>query len=133
MKEKLYIKKENGRYEEIKRPELDNALYRRVGNRYVPFEMHISGDFTWQEGVFAVAKNHSALHPDHWISAEYLQEIFKLYRCGDIERVSIGKLAGMDKLANHLAHHWDETKGHSIYEQCANIVAILMKYEEENQ
>lgn len=131
MKQKLYIKKENGRYEEVKRPEVDNALYKRVGNRYVPMEIHLDSGFNWQEGVFAVTKNHSATGPDHWVGAEYLQEIFKLYRCGDIERVSIGKLAGMEKLANYLTRHWDETKGLCVYDQCAKIVAILMRYEEE--
>ncbi len=133
-KPKLYIKKENGRYEEYhepQRPRYDNALYRREGKKYVPVEMRLSGDWSWQEGVFAVVKDHSAMKPDHWASAGYLQKIFSLYKCGEIENVSIGKLAGMEKLSNYLARHWDDIKGDNVYECAASVVAILMNYENE--
>lgn len=133
-KQKLYTKLPNGRYQEYKepqRPDGDNALYSRVGKKYVPHSIHLSGDFDWQEGVFAVTKNHSATNPDSWTSAEYLQKIFNLYKCGDIENVSIARLGGMNKLAHHLARHWEEISGDSVYEKAASIVAILMNYENE--
>ena len=129
---KLFFKNEKGRYEEWhepERPECDNALYRRIGKRYEPVNM-IFECHSWQEGVFAVTRNHSTMKPYHWISGSYLQEIFKLYKCGEIENVSIGKLAGMDKLANYLCRHWQEVEGASTYERCASIVAILMRYED---
>lgn len=131
-KPKLYIRLPNGRYEEYREPELpkiDNALYRRVGKKYVPWDMLISHDFSWHEGVFAVVKNHSALQPNEWASADYLQKIFRLYKCGEIENVSIGRLGGMNKLANYLAQHWNDIEGHNPYEKAASIVAILMNYE----
>lgn len=131
-KPKLYVKLSNGRYEEYRepeRPERDNALYRRFGKKYVPVNMLVECN-SWQEGVFAVTRNHSTMKPDHWVSGSYLQEIFKLYKCGEIENVSIGKLAGMDKLANYLCRHWQEVEGASVYERCASIVAILMRYED---
>lgn len=134
-KPKLYIKNSRGRYEEYhepERPAQDNALYRRIGNKYVPFEIWKDGGFSWQEGVFCVTKFNSALSPDSWMSAEYLQKIFRLYRCADIENVSIAKLGGMQKLANHLCKHWNEIEGASPYEKAASIVAILMNYKEEN-
>lgn len=130
---KLYERLPNGRYQEWHEPEppeTDNALYRRIGRRYVPVSMQMKCD-SWQEGVFAVTRCNSTLHPDSWTSAEYLQEIFKLYKCGDIERVSIAKLGGMQKLAHHLMMHWNEVEGSSVYERCASIVAILMNYKED--
>lgn len=133
-KPKLYIRKDNGRYEEYReppRPTYDNALYKRVGKRYEPCQMCLSGEFSWQEGVFAVVRTHGHATPNSWTSADYLQKLYKLYRCGDIEQVSIGKLAGMDKLANYLAQHWSEIEGLTVYEKAASVVAILMSFEEE--
>ena len=130
-KPKLYIKNDNGRYEEYHEPErpgCDNALYRRIGKRYEPVRMQLEG-FSWQEGVFVVTKNWSGIHPDSWTDAGYLQEIFKCYRCGDIENVSIAKLGGMKKLTDHLMKHWNEISGASTFERAASIVAILMNYE----
>lgn len=132
---KLYERLPNGRYKEWKEPErpmYDNALYRRVGKKYITHDMLFRNGFSWQEGVFVVTKNHSALKPDSWTSAEYLQQIFKLYKAGDIENVSIAKLGGMQKLANHLSRHWNEIEGASTYEKAASVVAILMNYNEEN-
>ena len=131
-KPKLYVKLPNGRYKEYRDPEppkFDNAVYKRVGKKYVPFNICISNDFTWQEGVFAVIKAQSRTSPDSWTSADYLQKIFRLYKCGEIENVSIGKLGGMNKLAEHLARHWNEIEGVNVYEKAASIVAILMNYE----
>lgn len=125
---RLYERLPNGRYREWHEPEppkTDNALYRRVGRKYIPVQVHIECN-SWQEGVFVVTKaNHS------WSSAEYLQQIFKLYRCGDIENVSIARLGGMKKLADHLAQHWNEIEGKSTYELASSVVAILMNYEKE--
>lgn len=129
---KLYERLPNGRYKEWKepeRPKYDNALYRRVGKKYEPVHMLFNDGHFWQEGVFVVTKNIGALQPDSWTSVEYLQEIFKLYRCGDLENVSIAKLGGMKKLTDHLLHHWDEIGGASTFEIAASIVAILMNYE----
>lgn len=134
-KQKLYIRKENGRYEEYRepqRPARDNALYRRIGKKYVPVEMCLSGEWSWQEGVFAVTRTPGSMKPNHWASAGYLQKIFSLYKCGEIENVSIGKLAGMEKLSEHLAYHWDEIKGDNVCERAASIVAIIMNYKKED-
>ena len=135
MKKQLFYKNDKGRYVpyvEPERPKYDNALYRRIGKKYVPVNMHLEVN-SWQEGVFVVSKCHSAMYPDSWINAEYLQEIFKLYRCGDIENVSIAKLGGMKKLADHLLKHWNEIQGASVFERAASIVAILMNYEEKEK
>lgn len=128
----LYVKEANGKYKKYipESPKYDNALYRRVGKKYVPYNMYMdTTHFTWQEGVFAVTKAPGSLTPNSWTSAEYLQKIFKLYKCSDIEEVSISKLGGMKKLTEHLANNWDKISGDNTYELAASIIAILMNYE----
>ena len=132
--EKLYRRLPNGRYEEYHEPyheDSKNILYRKVGKKYVPWEIRLSSDFVWQEGVFAVTRSQHAIKPNCWTNAEYLQTEFKVYKCGEIEKVSIGYLAGMDKLSEYLALHWNEISGHNSHEKAASIVAILMRGEEE--
>ena len=130
-KPNLYVKKKNGRYVEYHEhtPVRDNALYRKIGKRYEPVSM-IDAANGWTEGVYAVVK-----HPmgRQITNASYLREIFSAYRCGDIEKVSVAKLGGMTKLAEHLMHHWNEVGGNSVYEQCASIVAILMNFDDGKQ
>lgn len=134
-KQQLYIKNEKGRYEPYKEPERDNALYRKIGNRYEPVKMTL-GDYysqkEWDEGVFAITKNQGC---ESWISAGYLRKVFSLYKCGDIEKVSIAKLGGMAKLADHLARHWHELPKDNvtIYDMAHNIVAIMMNLESEEK
>lgn len=129
-KPKLYYK-DGSRYREYIEPTpvRDNALYRKIGKRYEPVSM-IDAANGWHEGVYAVVK-----HPmgRQIANASYLREIFKAYRCGDIEKVSVAKLGGMSKLADHLMHHWNEVSGTSVYEQCASIVAILMSFDDGKQ
>lgn len=126
-RQKLYIKNEKGRYVEYEEPMFDNALYRRVGKKYVPCSMAECAN-SWGEGVYAVTKNEFG---QGITSAKYLKEIFSACRCGDIEKVSIAKLGGMEKLANHLMCHWGDIKGTSVFEQCASIVSILLDYENQ--
>ena len=134
-KQQLYYKNDKGHYKPYVEPECpkyDNALYRRVGRKYEPVNINLECH-SWQEGVFVVTKNRSALQPDSWTSAEYLQKIFKLYKAGDIENVSIAKLGGMQKLANYLSQHWNEIEGACVYERSASVVAILMNYNEKQK
>lgn len=130
-KPNLYVKKKNGRYVEYHEPTTvcDNAFYRKIGKRYEPVSMIDAAD-GWTEVVYAVVK-----HPmgRQIANASYLREIFSAYRCGDIEKVSVAKLGGMTKLAEHLMHHWNEVGGNSVYEQCASIVAILMNFDDGKQ
>jgi len=131
-KPKLYYKNEKGRYMEYHEPTPvfeDNVYYRKVGKRYEPVSM-IDAANGWSEGVYAVVKN---VYGTGISSGFYLQKIFKAYRCGDIEKVSISKLAGMNKLANYLVSHWNDIKGDSIFEECASIVSILMNFEEDSK
>lgn len=134
-KQQLYFKDEKGKYKPYKEPERYNALCRKIGNRYEPVKMTL-GDYysekEWDEGVFAITRNHGF---ESWISAGYLRKVFSLYKCGDIEKVSIAKLGGMAKIADYLASHWDELpKGNAtIYDLAHNIVAIIMNLENEKE
>jgi hypothetical protein len=125
-KQKLYIKNDKGRYEEYHEPIVeDNALYRKVGNKYIPCQM-MDASLGWSEGVYVVLNNGC-----HITSAKYLEKIFSTYKCSNIEKCSIAKLGGMEELVDYLCKHHDEITGNSLYERCASIVGILFNYEKE--
>lgn len=126
----LYIKMPNGRYSEYKEevPKYDNALYRRVGKRYEPVSMQMSCD-SLPEGVWVVQKYP---YSRQYTNGDYLREdVFKLYNAGKLEPVSMAKLGSMNKLVDHLAHHFDEIEwnGRCTYDICGDIVSILFNYE----
>ena len=125
---KLYYKDEKGRLREYKEPKTDNALYRKVGKRYEPVGMCDAVN-AWGEGVYAVIKKHIG---KHIIEEQYMRKIFRTCKCGDISDVSVSKLGGMTKLADWLCKNWGEVTGDSVYERCASIVGILMRYDDEH-
>lgn len=130
----LYIKGANGRYVEYKEetPKYDNALYRRVGKRYEPVSMSMSCD-SLPEGIWVVQKYK---YSRQYTNANYLREdIFRLYNAGNLEPVSLAKLGSMNKLVDHLAHHFNEIEwnGRSTYDVCGDIVSILFNYENESE
>lgn len=131
-KQTLYIKLPNGRYQEYKEeePVTDNALYRRFGKRYYPVSMHTETD-SLPEGVWVVQKYP---YSRQFTNGDYLRDdVFKLYNAGKLEPVSLAKLGSMNKLVDHLAHHFDkiEWNGRSTYDVCGDIVSILFNYERQ--
>lgn len=133
-KQKLYVKLPNGRYEEYREPvqEYDNKLYRKVmrGSKayYEPCSMLMTDDLP--EGVWVVVKHCGSKSIS---SGRYMLENYMCLKTGDIQDVSLAKLGGMQKLAEHLSRHWDEVSGASQFERCASIVAILMNYENQKE
>lgn len=128
---KLYFKNDKGRYEEYKEPELpfDNKLYRKVGKRYKPWSMLMNDDLG--EGVWVVVKHKGS---KSITSGKYMYERYMCMKAGDIQDVSLAKLGGMERLANHLSSNWDEIpKETSQYDRCRAIVGILFNYENEKQ
>lgn len=126
----LYIKMPNGRYAEYKEeePMTDNALYRRVGKRYYPVSMQMNCD-SLPEGVWVVQKYP---YSRQYTNGDYLRDdVFRLYNAGKLEPVSMAKLGSMNKLVDHLAHHFNEIEwdGRSIYDICGDIVSVLFNYE----
>lgn len=134
-KKTLYFKNDKGRYEIYREEEeeFDNRLFRRVkrGSKYAyePCSMLMTNDLG--EGVWVVVK-----HPGHRsiTNGRYLNERYMCLKASDIQDVSLAKLGGMERLANHLSSHWRELpRDVSQYDLCRAIVGILMSYEKEKE
>lgn len=129
-KPKLYTKEPNGRYKEYVEiePKYDNALYRRVGKRYEPVSMADTCS-ALPEGIWVVQKYP---YSRQYTNGDYLRDdVFRLYNAGKLEPVSMAKLGSMNKLVDHLAHHFKEIEwnGRSVYDICGDIVSVLFNYE----
>ena len=97
---KLYIKKENGRYEEYQIPEveLSETLYRKINGRYVPESINCTSDLP--EGVWVVTRGRS-----YWemISGKYLREQMMLEKASDLKEMpSLAELGSWQKCANYV-------------------------------
>ena len=109
MKQKLYIKKENGRYEEYK-PQMKaddgDLFFRRVKGKYVPCgrNEHMDG---LSEGVFVVLSNLSHCS-QQMASADYLKELFQIQKVSGIEDVTIAQLGGLEKYYDYVSSEWNK-------------------------
>ena len=97
---KLYIKKENGGYEEYQIPqvELSETLYRKINGRYVPESINCTSDLP--EGVWVVTRGRS-----YWemISGKYLREQMMLEKASDLKEMpSLAELGSWQKCANYV-------------------------------
>lgn len=110
--------------------ETDNALYRKVGRRYIPTNMLLPNSSSLPEGVWIVTKNK---YSTQMTNSDYLRKVFNLDNASDIENVSLAKLGGMQKLANHLCQNLDNVNGDTTYDRCCQIVKILFDYKDEQE
>ena len=97
---KLYIKKENGRYEEYHIPDLDvsETLFRRINGKYVPESINCTSDLP--EGVWVVTRFRSGREI---ISGKFLKEVMKLEKASDLKDMpSIAELGSWQKCANYV-------------------------------
>ena len=107
-KQKLYIKNDNGRYEEYK-PEIktddDNLVFRKVKGKYVPCG-RLNADIM-NEGVWVVLSNlsYGSRSVTH---ADYLKDLFQIQKVSGIEEVSIAKLGGLEKYYDYVASEWNK-------------------------
>ena len=97
---KLYIKKENGRYEEYQIPqvELSETLYRKINGSYVPESINCTSDLP--EGVWVVTRGRS-----YWemISGKYLREQLMLEKASDLKEMpNLAELGSWQKCANYV-------------------------------
>ena len=97
---KLYIKNENGRYEEYQIPqvELSETLYRKINGRYVPESINCTSDLP--EGVWVVTRGRS-----YWemISGKYLREQMMLEKASDLKEMpNLAELGSWQKCANYV-------------------------------
>ena len=131
MKAKLYIKKDNGRYEEYHEPkqEYDNKLYRKVGKKYEPCSMLIDRDL--REGVWVVVKHKSCLS---LINGQYMLDKYLCLKAADIQEVSLSELGGWERITHYLVHNIDRIhKPCSDYEFIQGIVGLLREYQQKNK
>lgn len=107
-KQKLYIKNDNGRYEEYK-PEIKtddgNLLFRKVKGKYVPCG-RLNADIM-NEGVWVVLSNLSFCSRSV-TRADYLKDLFQIQKVSGIEEVSIAKLGGLEKYYDYVASEWNK-------------------------
>lgn len=109
MKQKLYIKKENGRYEEYKpimKTDDGNLFFRKVNGKYVPCGRYNRTDIL-SEGVWVVLSNLSYCSRQ-MASADYLKDLFQIQKVSGIEEVSIAKLGGLEKYYDYVASEWNK-------------------------
>ena len=95
---KLYIKKENGRYEEYQIPDMEvsETLYRKINGRYVPESINCTSDLP--EGVWVVTRGQS--HREI-ISGKYLKERMMLDKVSDLKEMpNLAELGSWRKCAN---------------------------------
>ena len=132
MKQKLYIKKDNGRYEEYKEPVVkdDNAYYVKRGRRYVKEGLYLPPGESLPEGIWAVIRHKNSRQ---MLNCDYLEEQFKLHRLSDIPEPSMRELASREKLVDYLCRNINRIDGKSEYERCQQIVNILFEYKKENE
>ena len=133
MKEKLYVKLANGRYQEYREPEPPhkNALYVKEGNRYVPWAMELRGHDALTEGVWVVTKH---LYGNSMSSGKYLDDSFLCMKVGDIVNApSLIELGGYEKLSSYLCEHWGEVDKRCVDTMCKSIVGILMQYKNQKK
>ena len=108
-KQKLYIKNENGRYEEYK-PELkvnDEELYFRKRNgKYIPCGRYEGHDMIG-EGVWVVISNISSAS-SQCVNGDYLKKLFPIQKVSRIEEVTIAQLGGLEKYYDYIYKEWSE-------------------------
>ena len=97
---KLYVKKENGRYEEYQIPDVDisETLFRRINGKYVPVSINCTNDLP--EGIWVVTRGSSSREI---ISGKYLQELMMLEKASDLKEMpSLAELGGWHKCAKYV-------------------------------
>ena len=97
---KLYIKKENGRYEEYKVPDMDvsETLFRRINGKYVPVSIDCTNDLP--EGVWVVTRGRGSRET---ISGKYLKELMMLDKASDLKEMpNLAELGSWRKCANYV-------------------------------
>lgn len=136
-KQQLYIKNEKGRYEPYKPKEIgDKNVYRKIGNKYVPFAVCLNRDEDWlQSGVFVVRsdKEHGMRS---WADSEYLQECFHIDKVSDNYRITAEQLASLqdytDYCYNELKKFENERRekgiGISYEEKMQVVVGSVFKF-----
>ena len=128
---KLYIKKENGRYEEYQIPEveLSETLYRKINGRYIPESINCTSDLP--EGVWVVTRGRS--HREI-ISGKYLKELMMLDKVSDLKEMpSLAELGSWRKCANYVLSTIGEISSMTMAEIVNAIVGKVYEYSKKGE
>ena len=123
---KLYIKKENGGYEEYQIPqvELSETLYRKINGRYVPESINCTSDLP--EGVWVVTRGRS-----YWemISGKYLREQMMLEKASDLKEMpNLAELGIWQKCAKYVLDEIGDFESMTMSEIVYTIVRKVYEY-----
>ena len=128
---KLYIKKENGRYEEYQIPEveLSETLYRKINGRYVPESINCTSDLP--EGVWVVTREQSTREI---ISGKYLKERMMLDKVSDLKEMpNLAELGSWQKCADYVLRTIGDISTMSKYDIVYAIVGKVYEYSKKRE
>ena len=128
---KLYIKKENGRYEEYQIPEveLSETLYRKINGRYVPESINCTNDLP--EGVWVVTRGQS--HREI-ISGKYLKELMMIEKASDLQEMpNLAESGSWRKCANYVLSTIGEISSMTMAEIVNAIVGKVYEYSKKGE
>ena len=128
---KLYIKNENGRYEEYQIPEveLSETLFRRINGKYVPVAINCTNDLP--EGVWVVTRERS--HRE-MISGKYLKEQMVLEKASDLKEMpNLAELGSWQKCANYVLRTIGEIDKMTRNEIVNAIVGKVYEYSKKGE
>ena len=128
---KLYIKNENGRYEEYHIPDLDvsETLFRRINGKYVPVAINCTNDLP--EGVWVVTRFRSGREI---ISGKFLKEVMKLEKASDLKEMpSLAELGGWRKCANAILGKIGDISSLSKNTIVDTIVSMVYEYSKKGE
>ena len=136
-KRKLYVKNEKGQYEEYnpKEEEISDTLYRKVGNKYIPFEKVVYRD-TMQEGIWVVT-----MRGRRTTNGKYVRDLFECDKVAEVEKAPLSRLAGLLEYTEAISYgfyKWRDQKrkdgfGTNAEEEVAYIVGKIFEYNENKQ
>ena len=128
---KLYIKKENGRYEEYQIPDMEvsETLYRKINGRYVPESINCTSDLP--EGVWVVTRGQS--HREI-ISGKYLKEQLGLEKASDLKEMpNLAELGSWQKCTNYVLRTIGDISTMSKYDIVYAIVGKVFEYSKKGE
>ena len=128
---KLYIKKENGRYEEYQIPEveLSETLFRKINGKYVPESINCTNDLP--EGVWVVTRGQSNREI---ISGKYLKELMMLEKVSDLQEMpNLAELGSWRKCANYALSTIGEISSMTMAEIVNAIVGKVFEYSKKRE
>lgn len=136
-RQQLYIKNDKGRYVPYEPKALgEKNVYRKIGNKYVPFAVVTKEEDWFQGGVFVV-RSDKKYGTRSIADSEYLQEVFHIDKIGNNYRILADQLASLEDYADFCAEELRKYKleridehgyGMSTQEEIMCVVGSVFKF-----